>query len=97
MKKAGQGFTLIELVMVIVILGVLAAVALPKFVTLKDNARVAVLNGLAGALQSAANIGRSRCAVTPTCNMAASACGGTTPFYTENGQHIFTHFGWPSG
>jgi MSHA pilin protein MshA len=97
MKKASQGFTLIELVMVIVILGVLAAVALPKFVNLKDDARLAVLNGLAGTLQSAASIGRARCAMTPTCDMAASACGGTTPFYTENGKKIFTHFGWPSG
>lgn len=83
--------------MVIVILGVLAAVALPKFVNLNSQARIAAVNGLAGALQSAANMGRSRCALTATCNLSASACDGTSPSYTESGKQIFTHFGWPSG
>lgn len=82
--------------MVIVILGVLAAVALPKFINLQGNARVAVLNGLAGALQSAANMGRARCALTPTCNMAVMSCSSPAPSYTENGKTIFTNFGWPT-
>ncbi|MBK7546835.1 MAG: prepilin-type N-terminal cleavage/methylation domain-containing protein [Rhodoferax sp.] len=43
MKQVQRGFTLIELVMVIVILGVLAAVAIPKFVDLKSDARTAAL------------------------------------------------------
>jgi MSHA pilin protein MshA len=51
-----SGFTLIELVMVIVILAVLASVAIPKFVDLGSDAKAAALNGVAGSLTSAAAI-----------------------------------------
>jgi len=56
MLKRQAGFTLIELVMVIVILGILAAFALPRFADLTGDARAASISGLAGALKSAAAI-----------------------------------------
>jgi MSHA pilin protein MshA len=59
MKKQ-NGFTLIELIMVIVILGVLSAFALPRFADFGQQARVASLNALAGAIRSAANIAHAQ-------------------------------------
>jgi len=51
--RKNQGFTLIELIAVIAILAILAATAIPQFVDLRTQARIAALNGVAGSLASA--------------------------------------------
>jgi MSHA pilin protein MshA len=58
MKAKVSGFTLIELVVVITILGILAAFAVPKFIALDSQARIATLNGLGGTVKSAAALAR---------------------------------------
>ena len=59
MYKAQKGFTLIELVVVITILGILAAFAFPRFAALEVEARKATINGLAGSVRAAASLAHS--------------------------------------
>src|SRR3989454_12569671 len=56
MTKQTSGFTLIELIVVILILGILAAIAAPRFIDLTSQARIAALNGLRAAVSSAATL-----------------------------------------
>jgi len=72
-RRAQAGFTMIELIVVIVILGILAATALPKFIDLRSDATDAALNGVAGNLTSAMAVNYAGCSATGHSTAGADA------------------------
>ncbi len=86
MRVYKQGFTLIELVVVIVILGILSAVAMPKFLNLSDDANRAALQGVSGAVHDAVELAHSKALVLGKEN---------EPTYTIDGYGGI-QFGYPS-
>ena len=89
MNVRQTGFTLIELVMVIVILGILAATAIPKFVNLQGDAEQAAVEGMGGALGAGSSINyavrslsaSNGFAVTDCTNLVAGLEGGLDSDY----------------
>lgn len=88
--KQQRGFTLIELVMVIVILGILAAFALPRFADLGGEASQATVEGARGAVKSASAIAHASCLADGDCDVSA-ATGETV---TLEGQNVAMVFGY---
>lgn len=87
-RSTQQGFTLIELIMVIVILGILAATALPKFVNMGKDARIAALNSAFGALNSTMAMAYSEALVQ---NQT-----GATGSITMSGNTVNLVYGYPA-
>ncbi|RYU69155.1 prepilin-type N-terminal cleavage/methylation domain-containing protein [Aliivibrio finisterrensis] len=89
MKRQG-GFTLIELVVVIVILGILAVTAAPKFLNLQSDARASSLQGLKGAMAGAAGIVYGKAAIEGVERKSSTDMGA------DKVDDITTHFGYPT-
>lgn len=85
-----KGFTLIELIVVIVILGILAAVAAPKFMDLQSDARKASLQGMAAAIKSAVNMVKSKALIK---NIDVG--GSIVELEIGQDQIVTTRYGYP--
>ncbi|MDF2155629.1 type II secretion system protein [Vibrio sp. CAU 1672] len=89
MKRQG-GFTLIELVVVIVILGILAVTAAPRFLNLQDDARNSTLEGLKGAVQGAVGIVYGKAAID-----GIEGATTQTKLTLSDGTEVETIYGYP--
>ena len=89
MRRNNGGFTLIELIVVIVILGILAVTAAPKFVDLQSDARLATLNGMKAAINSAVSLTYGKSLVTGVEKVAS----GSKVWI--NGEEVDVCYGYP--
>lgn len=86
-----SGFTLIELVIVITIIGILAAVALPRLIDAQRDARIAKANAIYGSIRSAVALARSRCELDlagTAASVTAINCASTPPKVNMDGTMV---------
>ncbi len=88
-----SGFTLVELVVVIAILGILSAFAIPKFVDLTSEAKVATVYGIEGVVQSASNLVYAKAMAIGVAGLPAGNNVGVT---LSDGSFVKTDYGYPT-
>lgn len=104
--RNNRGFTLIELIMVIVVLGVLAAFALPQFFNWRAQARQSAMSGVVGSVRSGTNVIRANSLATGgagtwpatlDAGAAGSTAGAGNPFFASVLQTGITDGAWAKG
>lgn len=92
MKKSNQGFTLIELIIVIVILGILAVTAAPKFLDLTGDARASTVQALQGTIRGASSIVNAKFLVAGLSTSGEAAASSTVDVNNDDGGSASTRF-----
>jgi MSHA pilin protein MshB len=91
-----QGFTLIELVIVIILLGLLAAAALPRLLNATDGAEIATLEGVAGGFSTAVAIAHAQWAADGNSPGASTAAASKVVIDLDGKRFYMNEFGWPA-